>query len=146
MRVLTYVLRFEGWAEPASEDGLRLRVEATAPPVRIQPAREGPGVRFEPAEGAGARFRAEVRTTSDGVFQEQGTIDLGSGAVLRFETLGEGRIGPAARPGLRHGVVVWQVTGGEGELAEAQGLLTSNFFLAEDGALLDHQLGVLEIP
>jgi len=35
---------------------------------------------------------------------------------------------------------------GEGEVSEARGLLTSNFFLAEDGALTDHQLGVLELP
>lgn len=146
MRTLTYVLRFEGWAEPVSEDGRQIRAEGTARAMRIVPERPGPGMRFEPAEGPGARFRSEVRMTGAGTFDETGTIDLGSGSVLRFETEGEGRIGPAETPGLRRGAVAWRVVGGEGELRGARGLVTSNFTLAEDGALVDHQLGVLEIP
>jgi hypothetical protein len=146
VRTLLYVLRFEGWAEPVGTDPSRLRVEATAPAARIVSEDPGPGMRFEPVRGAGARFRSEVRQLGEGRFREHGTIDLGSGAVLRFETEGEGRMGPAETPGVQRGGVVWRVVGAEGALADARGLVTSNFTVAQDGALVDHQLGVLELP
>jgi hypothetical protein len=146
VRTLTYVLRFEGWTEPVGEDGKRIRAEATAPAARVVPEASGPGMVFEPSKGSGARFRSEVRSTGDGTFLEAGTIDLGSGAVLRFETEGEGRIGPAEAPGVQRGAVIWRVVGAEGALSGARGLVTSNFTIAADGALVDHQLGVLELP
>lgn len=146
MRTITYVRRFEGWAEPVGDDASRIRVEATAPAARVLPEPDGPAMRFHTVEGRGARFRSRVRMTSPGRFQEEGTIDLGDGAVLRFETEGEGCIGPAEEPGAQRGGVVWRVVGGEGALSGARGIVTSNFTLGQDGAVVDHQLGVLQLP
>ncbi|MDX1650585.1 MAG: hypothetical protein R3263_12100, partial [Myxococcota bacterium] len=120
--------------------------EATAPAARVLPDREGPGMHFESVDGLGARFRSRVSMTSPGRFDEEGTIDLGEGAVLRFETEGEGCVGPSEEPGMQRGGVVWRIVGGEGALAGARGVVTSNFTLGQDGALVDHQLGVLELP
>lgn len=140
------MLRFEGWAEALDDAGRQLRVEATARTARIVPEAGTPGVRFEPAPGSGARFRAEVSVTAADRFREHGTLDLGGGAVLRFESVGEGHLGPVETTGRRRGGVLWRVVGGEGPLAEARGLITSNFQVGDDGALVDHQIGVLELP
>ena len=55
-------------------------------------------------------------------------------------------IGQAAVPGLQQGAVVWEVTGGDGQLAGATGLITSNFSMSADGELIDNQLAQLFLP
>jgi hypothetical protein len=41
---------------------------------------------------------------------------------------------------------MWEVTGGEGRLAGAQGLITSNFTVGPQGEVVDDQFARLFIP
>jgi hypothetical protein len=41
---------------------------------------------------------------------------------------------------------MWRVDGGEGQFAEASGLITSNFFVDEGLGVVDHHFGVLLLP
>ena len=48
---------------------------------------------------------------------------------------------PSADPTRKHGTVMWRVEGGEGQFAEASGLITSNFFVDEGLGVVDHHFG-----
>jgi hypothetical protein len=54
-------------------------------------------------------------------------------------------VGVAVLPprGVRHGAAVLEVCGGTGRFAGACGRITSNFVVAADGEITDHQLGVV---
>ena len=68
---------------------------------------------------------------------------ISAGATLRFGTVGSGYLGPSVDPARKHGTVMWRVEGGEGQFAGASGLITSNFFVADDLAVTDHHFGVI---
>jgi hypothetical protein len=70
---------------------------------------------------------------------EDGTITYGSAGAVTFETVGRGWVGPAARDGWMHGVVMWRVTRGSGRFAGATGLITSNFAVSREGDVIDDQ-------
>ncbi len=99
-----------------------------------------------PAAGDDATFASEVTFTGETSFQEVGTIGFGEGHELRFSTVGRGYLGPSAGPGRKHGAVTWRVEGGEGQFAEASGLITSNFFVDDRLGVVDHHFGVLLLP
>jgi hypothetical protein len=65
---------------------------------------------------------------------------------LFFSTVGQGSLGPSAAPGLKQGAVTWQIDRGEGQLAGASGLITSNFFVSATGEVTDHHFVVLWVP
>jgi hypothetical protein len=48
--------------------------------------------------------------------------------------------------GWSHGVVMWRITGGEGRLAGAQGLITSNFTVSPNGEVTDDHFTRLYLP
>ena len=48
--------------------------------------------------------------------------------------------------GVQRGSVMWEVTGGEGRLAGAQGLITSNFTVGSRGEVVDDQFARLFVP
>ena len=48
--------------------------------------------------------------------------------------------------GIQRGAVMWEVTGGEGRLAGAQGLITSNFTVGAQGEVVDDQFARLFVP
>ncbi len=79
-------------------------------------------------------------------FQEVGAATFGDGNVLRFSTVGSGYLSRSADPVRKHGAVVWRVDGGQGQLAGASGLITSNFFVGDDLQIIDRQLGVILLP
>ena len=148
MRQLVYALRFTGRATPAGADGGVLTVTATAPSSTLV-AVVGPGGldgRIEPVAGGEADFASELTLTGATSFQAVGTIAFGDGHRLRFSTVGSGYLGPGADAARRHGAVTWRVEGGEGQFAGASGLITSNFVLGEDLAVIDHHVRVLFLP
>jgi hypothetical protein len=141
-----YSLRFTGRAAPAEGSPNILKATTSAPSctltTRIGP--DGVSGSIEPADGGSAAFESEVVFTGEAVFQERGSITFGEGGHrLRFSTVGQGHLGASAVPGLKHGTVMWQVDGGEGQFEGASGLITSNFFVDEAGEVTDHHFGVL---
>ena len=99
---------------------------------------------FGPAEGGLAFFESEVRIATPDSFTESGAITFGDGDhSLRFSTVGQGHLGPSADPKVMHGSVMWRVNGGEGQFADATGLITSNFTLSDTGDVVDHHFGVI---
>jgi hypothetical protein len=46
----------------------------------------------------------------------------------------------------RHGGANWWIEGGDGQFAQASGLVASNFTLGEDGSIVDCQSGVVLLP
>jgi len=148
MREQIYALRFTGQAAPSSPDGHVLNAATSARSSTITTVLTAAGLdgRIEPAAGGEAAFTSEVTFTGESAFQETGTIDFGHGDRLRFTTVGSGYLAPSADPERQHGAVIWRVEGGDGRFAGASGLITSNFFVGQDGAVVDHHFGVLFTP
>ena len=65
---------------------------------------------------------------------------------VSFETVGRGTVGPSPIDGWVHGAVMWTITGGEGRLAGARGLITSNFVASAQGDVVDNQIARLYLP
>jgi hypothetical protein len=145
MRQLTYAMRFTGQAIPANDDGTALTAATTSPSTTITSTVGDTGLTttIEPAQGDTATFTSQVAFSSASAFTESGTITFGEGNRLTFSTVGEGYLGPAADASLQHGTVMWRVDGGEGQFAGASGLITSNFFVDGNGAVTDHQFGMI---
>jgi len=104
------------------------------------------GVRsvLEPGLGGKAVFESEVTLIGEASFKESGTISFGDGGHrLRFSTVGQGHLGSSADPKLKHGAVVWQVDGGEGQFEGASGLITANFTVSDAGEIVDNQCGLI---
>ena len=94
--------------------------------------------------GGSAAFESEVVFAGETSFKESGTIAFGNGANrLRFSTVGEGYLGPCPDANTKHGSVMWRVDGGEGRFDGASGLITSNFFVGEDGDVVDNHFGAI---
>jgi len=77
---------------------------------------------------------------------EEGTISYGSAGTVFFSTVGRGTVSPSPVDGWVHGAVMWTITGGEGRLAGARGLITSNFVAGANGEVVDHQIARLYVP
>jgi hypothetical protein len=80
------------------------------------------------------------------MFVESGTIRYGDAGTVSFRTVGRGTIGPSPVAEVQRGAVIWEVTGGDGPLAGAQGLITSNFTVGAQGEVVDDQFARLYIP
>ena len=145
MRQLIYAMRFTGQATPVGEAGKVLHATTTAPSSALTTT-VGPaglhGTLAAVADGA-ATFASEVTFTSEHGLLETGTITFGADHRLRFATVGSGYLGPSADPARKHGTVMWRIEGGEGQFADASGLITSNFFVSSTGEVTDHHFGVL---
>ena len=81
--------------------------------------------------------------TGDTTFDETGTITFGPGAKLHFSTVGQGFLGKSPVAGVNHGAVIWKVDRGEGKLAGATGLITSNFSVNDRGEVDDTHVGIV---
>ena len=90
-----------------------------------------------------ARVEAQLAFTDERSFRLTGEIHFDGDDRLSFRTLGSGRLDPSSVPGLRHGTAVLEVCGGSGGFAGAEGRITSNFVVSDDGEITDHQLGVV---
>jgi hypothetical protein len=148
MGQLIYAMRFTGRAVPTDAEGSVLNAATTAPSSSLVSSVGPDGLAgvLHPVDGGEATFASEVTFTGETSFQEIGTIAFGAGHLLRFSTIGSGYLGASPDPAHKHGSVMWQVEGGEGQFTGASGLITSNFFVGEDLAITDHHFGVLFLP
>jgi hypothetical protein len=135
-------------ATPAGPDGNVLRATTNSPStiVTSRVGTAGLAGTVKEVPGGDATSASELTFTSETDFLETGSIDFGNGHRLRFGTVGQGYLGPSADPARKHGTVSRRVEGGEGQFAGASGLIASNFFVGDDLAITDYQLGVLILP
>jgi hypothetical protein len=94
--------------------------------------------------GATVRLASQLTFADERTFGEQGTLDLGTGGVLRIRTLGPGILTPGPLPGIRHGTAVLEAEG-SGRLAGTRGRITSNFLVGDGGEVTDEQVVVVFI-
>jgi len=139
MREVVFALEFRGRAGAVEGSDRLRRARSVAGSQAMTAVIESTGVRarVEAVEGESAVLESRVERFGDGTFVEDGTIVYGGAGSVRFETLGRGWVGPAPRPGWVVGGVVWSVTGGDGALAGARGLITSNFTVSAEGEVVD---------
>ena len=93
-----------------------------------------------------ATLEADVELTGDGAFVESGRIRYGAAGSVTFATVGNGVRRPCEIPGQMIGVVLWEVTSGEGCFADATGFITSNFTVHATGEVVDHLVAQLVLP
>ena len=148
MRELVFALEFRGSAGPVSggEGRRRARTSATSQVLRTRLGSGDVQATVEPAGEGIAVLESEVLATGEGTFVESGTISYGDAGRVAFRTVGQGVTGASAIEGLRHGAVIWEVMRGEGRLAGAQGLITSNFTVGRDGQVTDNHFVRLFLP
>src|SRR5207237_6796726 len=100
----------------------------------------------ESASGGSASFESEVEIVGEGMFVESGSIRYGDAGKVSFRTVGRGTLGPSPLPEIQRGAVIWEVTGGEGGLAGAKGVITSNFTVGAQAEVVHDQSASLLIP
>lgn len=88
--------------------------------------------------GVGIIFESEIVMSDDG-FTETGSITLNGRGSVTFDTIGIGEMGSSPEEGVMHGVIMWNITGGDGEFEGATGKITSNFTFSGTGAVTDNQ-------
>ena len=148
MRTLSFTLEFRGrgTAVSGTPGARRARTTASSQRFRTHLRADGIEAAVEPADGEAATLEAEVQMTGESTFVESGRIRYGTAGAVTFRTVGEGVRGPSPIPGLVHGAVVWEITGGEGMLAGARGLITSNFTVDASGDVVDHHVARVFLP
>ncbi len=148
MRELVFALEFRGRAGPVpgSETKRQARTSAPSQALRTLLGTDGLESRVEHIAGGSAVLESRVERFPDGSFVEDGTITYGRGGSVAFVTVGRGSVGPSPVPGRVRGAVIWEVTGGDGQFAGAQGLITSNFTVDADGHVVDDHFARLYVP
>jgi hypothetical protein len=145
MKQVIYAMQFKGKAAPGASTNV-MKASTTSPSTTVTSVIGADGVngKLESAVGGKAQFESEVTPTGDTSFTEKGTIRFGEGNNrLQFSTVERGYLGDCAQPGLKSGVVMWRVDGGEGQFAGASGYITSNFTLSDAGDVTDNHFGVI---
>jgi hypothetical protein len=148
MREIVFALEFRGTAGPSGPSSATRRARTTAPSqvLRTVMGAEAIEASVEQVGGDIAVLDSTVERFPDGSFTEEGTISYGRYGRLGFETVGRGTVGPSPIDGWMHGAVLWIVIRGEGRLAGARGLITSNFVASAQGAVVDNQIARLYLP
>ena len=143
MRQLIFALQFTGSATPGSNGALHAKTTAGSQALRTVLSAAGLQPSVEAVVGGAAAFESEVAMSTDGTFDEWGTITYGTAGTVRFKTVGRGIIAPSPLDGIQRGAVIWEVTGGDGRFSGASGLITSNFSVNSDGEVIDNQFAQL---
>ena len=146
MKQLIYAMQFKGNAAPkaGSVSVIKASTNAFSCTIRSVAGDSGLTGTIEPIAGDDASFTSEVTLLGGSAFSEAGTIRFGqSNHLLNFTTVGEGFLGSSPDASLQHGSVMWRVEGGEGQFADATGLITSNFTLSANGEVIDNHFGVI---
>jgi len=148
MKELVFALEFRGSAAPVpgSDKKLQAKTSATSQTLRSVLNAEGIQATVESAGGGSASFESVVEIVREGMFVESGSIRYGDAGKISFRTVGRDTLGPSPLDGVQRVAVMWGVTGGEGRLAGAQGLITSNFRVGTQGEVVDDQFARLFIP
>ena len=142
MKPIAYSLQFRGHAR--SQRSERVRLELTAPSSAFVTTVGALGVhgRFRDVSGGEAFLHSELEFDEESSVADRGTIEFGPRHTLRFRSV-SGRLTHCPDPYLRHGAVICQVEGGEGQFAGAEGLITSNFFLSDTGEVTENHFGLV---
>jgi hypothetical protein len=148
MKELVFALEFKGSAAPVpgSDKSLRAKTSATSQTLRSVLSAGGIQAAVESAGAGSASFESEVDIVGEGLFVESGSIRYGDAGSVSFRTVGRGTLGPSPVDGLQRGAIVWEVTGGDGRLVGAQGLITSNFTVGAQGQVIDDQFARIFVP
>ena len=148
MKELVFALEFKGNAAPVpgSDKRLQAKTSATSQTLRSILRADGIQASVESAGAGSASFQSEVDIVGEGMFVESGTIQYGAAGKVSFRTVGRGTLGPSPIADVQRGAVMWEVTGGDGRLAGAQGLITSNFTVGAKGEVVDDQFARLYVP
>lgn len=148
MKELVFALEFRGSAAPVpgSDKKLQAKTSATSQTLRSLLKADGIQASVESASGGSASFESEVEIVGEGMFVESGSIQYGDAGKVSFRTVGRGIMAPSPVAEIQHGAVIWEVIGGEGRLAGAQGLITSNFTVAAQGEVVDDHFARLFLP
>src|SRR4030095_6230150 len=147
MKELVFALEFKGSAVPVpgSDKKLHAKTSATSQIVCSVLKADGIQAGLESTDGGSASFESEVEIVGEGMFVESGSIRYGDAGKVSFKTVGRGTLGPSPVAEVQRGAVMWEVTGGEGRLAGARGLITSNFTVGAEGEVVDDQFARLYI-
>jgi len=148
MKELVFALEFKGSASPVpgSDKKLEAKTSATSQTLRSVLKADGIQAVVESTGARSASFESEVEIVGEGMFVESGRIRYGEAGTVSFKTVGRGVLGPSPVAGFQKGAVVWEVTGGDGRLAGAQGLITSNFTVGANGEVVDDQFARILVP
>ena len=148
MKEVVFALEFKGSAAPVpgSDKKLQAKTSATSQTLRSVLKADGIQATVDSAGAGSASFESEVEIVGEGTFVESGRISYGDAGTVSFRTVGRGTLGPSPVDGLQRGAIVWEVTGGEGRLAGAQGLITSNFTVGAQGEVVDDQFARIFLP
>jgi hypothetical protein len=143
MKPIAYSLQFRGRASSVGSDRLRFRLTAPSSALVTSLGPDGVHGAFEDVAGGDATLEAELSLREHSTFDDAGTIEFGHGNGLRFRSVGLGRLVASPDPNLRHGTVVREVEGGNGQFGQAEGLITSNFLVSDTGEVTDNHFGLI---
>jgi hypothetical protein len=143
MKPITYSLQFRGHASSVGSDRMRFRLTAPSSALVTKLGRDGVHGAFEDVAGGDAILEAELSFREQSTFDDAGTIEFGHGNSVRFHSVGLGRLLECPDPNLRHGTVVRELEGGNGQFARAEGLITSNFLVSDTGEVTDNHFGLI---
>ena len=149
MKELVFALEFRGSAAPVAGSDKKLQARTSAASQTLRSVLKPDGIQgsIETSTGGGsASFESQVEIVGEGTFVESGSIRYGEAGRVSFRTVGRGILGASPQAGLQRGAVLWEVTGGEGALAGAQGLITSNFTVGPQGDVVDNHFARLFVP
>ena len=149
MKELVFALEFRGSAAPVAGSDKKLQARTSASSQTIRSVLKPDGIQgsIETSTGGGsASFESEVEIVGEGAFVESGSIRYGDAGRVSFRTVGRGTLGASPQAGLQRGAVLWEITGGEGALAGAQGLITSNFVVSASGDVVDNHFTRIYLP
>ena len=148
MKELVFAMVFKGAAEPVPGTTNRLRAKTTATGQTIRTVLKADGVQgsVESSGGETATFQSEVEIVGEGAFLESGSIAYGAAGTITFKTVGQGVLGPSPIEGVQRGTVSWEITGGDGRLKGAQGMITSNFTVDAQGQVTDNHFVRMFVP
>jgi hypothetical protein len=142
---LVFALEFRGHGGPSGTSTTTRRARTTAPSQILSTVLKAGSIdtAVQQIDGDTAVLDSTVERFPDGSFEEKGTIAYGRFGSVSFTTVGRGTVGQCPIDGWVHGAVIWTITGGEGHLAEARGLITSNFVASAQGEVIDHHVARL---
>jgi hypothetical protein len=149
MREMRYALLFLGCVtrSPSSRGVLRLTMTARSSSFLTVIGPQGVRSSVHHVAAEAAKFEATVQTVDGTTFCGSGMIAFGeNGHWLRFSTRAAGRLSASPDPARQQGLVTWQVDGGTGQFAAAQGVIASLFMVEQDGHVVDNQVAVLFLP
>jgi hypothetical protein len=143
MKPITYTLQFRGRASSVGADRMRFRLTAPSSALVTRLGPDGVHGALEEVAGGDAALEAELSLHEQSTFEDGGTIEFGHGNSVRFRSVGLGRLVECPDRNLRHGTVVREVEGGNGQFERAEGLITSNFLVSDTGEVTDNHLGLI---